>query len=67
MYLKAQVYIFASYFPPVLIAILMSSKMELFSTNNLLKEELIIHNNLTGIDFDLDNNKGKSIFLCLLF
>ena len=37
----------------------MSSKMELSSTNNLLEEELIIHNNLTGNDFDLDNNKGK--------
>ena len=41
--------------------------MELFSTNNLLEEELIIHNNLTGNDFDLDKNKGQCIILCLLF
>ena len=45
----------------------MSPKMELFSMNNLLEEELIIHNNLTGNDFDLDNNKGKYLFLCSLF
>ena len=39
--------------------------MELFSTNNLLEEELIIQNNLTGNDFDLDTKKGECI--CLLW
>ena len=34
---------------------------ELFSTNNLLEEELIINNNLTANDFLLDV-KGKRIF-----
>ena len=33
--------------------------MELFSTQNFLREELIIQNNLTANDFVLDNNKGK--------
>ena len=37
--------------------------MELFSTNNLLEEELIILNNLTGNDFDLDTKKGKCMLM----
>ena len=40
--------------------------MEIFSTQNFLKEELIIQNNLTANDFVSNNDKGKYILMLLL-